>query len=589
MPGLFYFVEKTYIANKFLAMADTTFRFRVDDSNVEQVMSDIANQIERTDEDYKKLEQDATEALQAIADNTAKTSKKLDEYAGQVEKTAKKTKEAKEETGNLSRGLRTLFGNISFGGISVNDLSDSLGNLKSGLNDVKTSGKGAGDGAQSAAKGFGVLRLGAFALVAVVGAALVAAFAKFQKNLDATRVGLAQGKIALDVSITALGKWGNQLIAAATGQKSLRDAIRDARDETADFNGEIRRQIELEGRLEKQRIGLERQTKEQAAFASLQKQEIERLNLIADNTTKSFAVREAAAKKRGALSEQLGKADEKRLLTEIALTARVQGGQEQQLKTARQIADLAKEGILTTENLANRIAKTGISQADAFKKAAEIFGIIGQLGDAQETLLGIQSEAFNQAQSIRAEQAQAAAARKAEIDEATKAIQELINTTAAARVQLGDENDQIQFAYAEATAEVQRLKDEYLKLSQILKTGETAEDIERLFKPLQDIADIDFEKASFGKSLEAVTSGLERLIKVATDSVTGNIADLVSSQTAKPLADRLRADGLEAGKALAVAITQGQSLEAARQREMVTEWKEGNRVVRQIEVVGEVE
>ena len=59
-------------------MADTTFRFRVDDSNVEQVMSDIADQIERTDADYKKLEKDATEALQAIADNTAKTSKQLD-------------------------------------------------------------------------------------------------------------------------------------------------------------------------------------------------------------------------------------------------------------------------------------------------------------------------------------------------------------------------------------------------------------------------------------------------------------------------------------------------------------------------------
>lgn len=557
-------------------MADTTFRFRVDDSNVEQVMSDIADQIERTDADYKKLEQDATEALQAIADNTAKTSKQLDNYADQVDKTAKKTKEAKEETGNLSRGLRTLFGNLSFGGVSINDLSDSLGNLKNGLNDVKTSGKGAGDGAAQAAKGFGVLRLGAFALVAVVGAALVSAFAKFQKNLDATRVGLAQGKIALDVSITALGKWGNQLIAAATGQKSLRDAIRDARDETADFNGELRRQIELEGRLEKQRIGLENQTKEQAAFASLQKQEIERLNLIADNTQKSFAQREAAAKKRGALSEQLGRADEKRLLTEIALTARVQGGQEQQLKTAKQIAELAKEGTLTTENLANRIAKTGISQADAFKKAAQIFGIIGQLGDAQETLLGIQSEAFNQAQSIRAEQAQAAAARKAEIDEATKAIQELLNTTAAARVQLGDENDGIQFAYAEATAEVVRLKTEYTKLSQLLKTGETAQDIERLFAPLQQIADIDFERASFGQSLETVTTGLERLIKIATDPVTGNIADLVTSQTARPLAGRLRADGLEAGKALSAAIIQGQTLEAARQQE------KGNEAAKQL-------
>ena len=557
-------------------MADTTFRFRVDDSNVEQVMSDIADQIERTDADYKKLEQDATEALQAIAENTSKTSKQLDQYADQVEKTAKKTKEAEQETGRFGKGLKTLFGNLSLGGVSINDLSDGLEQLKGGFKDVSSSSKGAADGAANTAKSFGVLRLGALALVAVIGAALVAAFAKFQGNLDKARVGLAQAKVALDVGITALGKWGNQLIQAATGQKSLRDAIQDAKEETAGLNAEIRRQIELEGRLEKQRIGLERQAQEQAAFASLQKQEIERLNLIADNTQKSFAQRESAAKKRQALSEQIGRSDEKRLLTEIALTARVNGGQEQQLKTAKQIADLAKEGILTTENLANRIAKTGVSQADAFKRASEIFGIIGELGDAQESLLGIQSEAFNQAQSIRAEQAQATAARKAEIDEATKAIQELINTTAAARVQLGDENDQIQFAYSEATVEVVRLKDEYTKLSQLLKTGETAQDIERLFAPLQQIADIDFERASFGQSLETVTTGLERLIKIATDPVTGNISDLVSSQTAKPLAERLRANGLEAGKALSAAIVQGQTLEAARQQE------KGNEAAKQL-------
>lgn len=548
-------------------MADTTFRFRVDDSNVEATMEAIANQIERTDADYKQLEKDATEALQAIADNTAATSKKLDQYAEQIEKTAKKTKEAEQETGRFGKGLKTLFGNLSIGGVSINDLSDSLGNLKGGLKDVASSSKGAGDSAANLSKGFGVLRLGAIGLAIAVGAALVAAFSKFQKNADSLRVGLAQAKVALDVGITALGKWGNQLIKVATEGKSLRDAIRDAKTETAGFNDEIRRQIQLEGKLEKQRIGLERQTQEQAAFASLQKQEIERLNLIADNTTKSFAVREAAAKKRGALSEQIGKQDEKRLLTEIALTARVQGGQEQQLKTARQIAELSNQGILTTENLANRIAKTGVSQADAFKRASEIFGIISELGEAQESLIGIQSEAFNQAQSIRAEQAQAAAARKAEIDEATKGIQELLNTTAAARVQLGDENDQIQFAYSEATAEVVRLKDEYTKLSQLLKTGETAQDIERLFAPLQQIADIDFERASFGESLETVTTGLERLIKIAADPVTGNIADLVSSQTAKPLAERLRADGLEAGKALSAAIVQGQTLEAARQQE----------------------
>lgn len=555
-------------------MAD--FKFEIDDSQVERSMDNLAKMIEQNQAEFDQLSESGTAAFKDINQAAEKGEAEIKQYNKHLEDTANAAKKAEQETGRFGRGLKALFGNLQIGWVSLNDLSDGLQNLKGGLKDVTSSSKGASEGAAGALKSFGGLRTGALALVAVVGAALVAAFAKFQGNLDAVRVGLKQGKIALDVSINALAKWGNQLILAATGQKSLRDAIQDAKAETAGFNAELRRQIELEGRLEKQRIGLERQAQEQAAFASLQKQEIERLNLIAYNTTKSFAVREAAAKKREALSAQIGKAEEKRLLTEIAITARVQGGQEQQLKTAKQIADLAKEGILTTENLANRIAKTGISQADAFKKATEIFGIIGELGDAQETLLGIQSEAFNQAQSIRAEQAQAAEARKQEIAEATKAIQELLNTTAAARVQLGDENDAIQAAYSDATAEVERLKNEYLRLSQILRTGETAEDIERLFKPLQDIADIDFERASFGQSIEAVTTGLDRLLKAATDPLTGNIADLVSSQTATPLAERLRKDGLEAGKALGTAIVQGQQQAAAQQRE------KGNELAKQI-------
>ncbi len=76
---------------------ETTWRFKVDDSDVEQSMLRHAELVEKTDADYRQLEKDATEALQAIADNTATTSKKLDQYADQVEKTTKKTKEAEQE------------------------------------------------------------------------------------------------------------------------------------------------------------------------------------------------------------------------------------------------------------------------------------------------------------------------------------------------------------------------------------------------------------------------------------------------------------------------------------------------------------
>ena len=562
-------------------MADTTFRFRVDDTNVEAVMEGIANQIERTDADYRELEKDATEALQAIADNTAKTSKKLDEYAGQIEKTAKKTKEAEQETGRFGRGLKTLFGNLSVGGVSLNDLSDGLQNLKGGLKDVGSSSQGTSSSVAGLGKSFGGLKAGALGLVVVVGAALVAAFSKLQKNVDATRVVMAQGKAIFDVSITAVAKWGDQIFKAITGQKSLRDAIRDAKNETADFNVELRRQIELEGKIAKQSIQLERTAKEQAAFFALQKREIEALNLIADDTSKPFAQREAAAKKRFALSEQQGKAIEARLTKEIALAARIGDSQEQQAKTAKAIIELSREGILTTENLANRISKTrganAVVTTDDVKAADKIFGIINQLGDAQETLLGLQSESKNQLQGISNERKQAAEAEESRVKDLIKSYQGLLDVTAEARVQLSDDEDALaKFNLANATAAIEKMKIEYRALAKELKTGETKESIDALFQPLQDIADIDFLKADFGKSLEAVTGGLDRLLKLATNPLTGEISDLVSSQTAKPLAERLRADGLEAGKALGAAIVEAQELERKKKQE------EANQSARQL-------
>jgi len=381
---------------------ETSWKVKVDDSNVEQYLEDLAKGVDKSTEEFTQLEKAATDALQLIADNTALTNKKMDEYIKALEKSKQKGKEAAEETNKFSKGLKALFGNLSLGGVSINDLSDSLGTLKDGLKDVASSSKGTGDSAANAAKGFGVLRLGAIGLAVAVGAALVAAFTKFQKNADSLRVGLAQAGAVLNTSIIAVGKWGNELIKAATGQKSLRDAIQDAKKATADFNTELRTQIALEGKLAKQQIQLERTAKEQAAFFALQKREIEALNLIADDTNQPFAKREAAAKKRFALSEQQGKAIEQRLTKEIALTARIGTSQEQQAKTAKTIIELSRQGLLTTENLANRIAKTRGAAVpvttDDIKAAERIFGIINELGDAQESLLSLQTESKTQLQ-----------------------------------------------------------------------------------------------------------------------------------------------------------------------------------------------
>ena len=200
-------------------MADNTasFKLEVDDSQVEKAMLDLAKSVDKGQTEFTELEEAATDALSAIAANTAATNQKMDEYIKALEKSRQKGKEAAEETNKFSKGLKALFGNLSIGGVSLNDLSDGLQNLKGGLKDVASSSKGTGDSVANLSKGFGVLRLGLIGIAVLVAGAVVAAFSKFQKNADSLKVGLAQAGAVLNTSIIAVGKWGNELIKAATG------------------------------------------------------------------------------------------------------------------------------------------------------------------------------------------------------------------------------------------------------------------------------------------------------------------------------------------------------------------------------------
>ena len=417
-------------------MADTTFRFRVDDTNVEQTMEAIANQIERTDADYRQLEKDATEALQAIADNTAKTSKQLDNYADQVEKTAKKTKEAEQETGRFGRGLRSLLSNINIGGKNLGDLADGFDNLKNSSKGAGGNIESAGGSAGKFTKVIGVAKLGLLAVAAVIVGVVAAAFAKFQGNLDRGRILGAQFKVGLDVSLKAIGTWGNALIKTVTGQQKFSEAIAEAREETKGFNKELREQIKLEGQLEKQLIDLERQQKIQSASKELQRQEIERLNLIADDETKTFKTRLSAAQKRQSLASETGKLEERNALKLIALNSRVAGSEEGQLKRARRIVEGVKNQTITFEELAKQISKTGISEVEAFKKAEEVLKNIETLGDVQEQLFTLQSESQNQATQIRNEARNAAEQQQKAIDAAKNRMSDLLRVAVDADAQL---------------------------------------------------------------------------------------------------------------------------------------------------------
>lgn len=546
-------------------MADTVFRFRVDDTNVEQVMESIANQIERTDADYKQLEKDATEALQAIADNTAATSKKLDQYAEQVEKTAKKTKEAEQETGRFGRGLKTLFGNLSVGGVSLNDLSDGLQNLKGGLKDVSSSSKGAADGAASVGKSFGGLKTGALALVVVVGAALVAAFSKFSKNTDFVRAKVAGIKAGFGEAITTLGVWGNKLIEVIRGQKGLRDALQEAKKETAGWTDEVRKAADQAERLEQRQIKLERQTQIFNAAYKFQRGELEKLSIQAEKFNDL-----QANTKRQKISQGLDKENIRLAEERLGILLNQNAATKEGAKNIRDVVKAASSGEFfgkdaEFQKLIENVR--GITEGTGAALATNVLAAVEEYGDLTETITEQQSEIQSQRQSIIAANKQAEKERDERISSAKKRLSELLRIAVDADAQIEGAGRIAAQNFANATDEINKMEEEYIALSKLIGSKETEEQIRANFDGLREIAKIDFIKADFGKSLEAVTNGFDKLLKKVTDPITGNIADLVTSQTAKPLTERLRADGLEAGKALGKAITEGQAQQAAIDKE----------------------
>lgn len=538
---------------------DTSWKVKVDDSDVERYLEDLAKGVDKSTDEFTQLEKAATDALQLIAQNTALTNQKMDEYIKALEKAKQKGKEAAEETGRFGKGLKALFGNLSLGGVSINDLSDSLGNLKGGLKDVASSGRTAGNDMANLGKGFGVLRLGVIGVVVAVGVALVAAFTRFSKNADALRAKLAGAKAGFLEVANVAGVYGNKLLEVIKGNKGLRDALQEAKRETKGWTDEVRKAADQAERLEQRQIKLERQTQLFNATYKFQRGELEKLSIQAEKFNDL-----QANTKRQKISQGLDKENIRLAEERLGILLNQNNATEKGIKNVREVVAAVKSGrfIGDDEGLQKFVESLrGIREGTGAALTTQVLAAVEEYGDLTETIQEQQSEIQSQRQSIVSALEQQRKDREAALAAAVKRANELLALTVDAEAQIGGAGRVAAQEFANATDEIIKFQEEYTVLAKQLKTGETEADIEALFQPLKDIAAIDFEKASFGQSLETVTTGLDRLIKIATDPLTENIADLVTSQTAKPLADRLRENGLEAGKALGKAIQQGQAIQ----------------------------
>jgi len=344
--------------------------------------------------------------------------------------------------------------------------------------------------------------------------------------------------------------------------------------ETKGWTDELKKAVDQAERLEQRQIKLERQTQLFNATYKFQRGELEKLSVLAEKTNDL-----QANTKRQKISQNLDKESIRLAEERLGILLNQNNATEKGVKNVRSVVEAVKSGrfIGDDEGLQKFIESLrGIREGTGAALTTQVLAAVEEYGDLTETITEQQSEIQSQRQSIIAANKQAEKERDERVNSAKKRISELLRIAADADAQIESPGRVAAQNFANATDEINKMEEEYIALSKLIGSGETEEEIRAQFNGLREIAKIDFEKADFGKTLEAVTNGLERLTKAATDPITGNIADLVSSQTAKPLAERLRADGLEAGKALSAAIVQGQALEAARQQE------KGNEAAKQL-------
>lgn len=397
------------------------YKWTVDDTDVVAAAEKFVRLIDTAIAESADFEAAFQKALDTGSDDIKKLAKDVQDFTKRQQDSAAAAKQQEEGMKRLKASIGNALKDVKVFGVSLGDVTDRLTGAQKNLSGFAGGLRGAAKGAGLARGAVLALGAGAIAALAAILAPVILALTKFQDNLDKIRVITAQVNTAISVFTDRLAGAGQVIIDFFSGELSLSEATDKLKGSFSGLNQELSEAVALTKELEEAQIRLEKETSIVATRYALQRSEIEKLKLIAEDTTKSLAEREKAAQEAFAIESGLVE-QQNRILRESAAN---------QLRSLGQSASQAEQAVDGIINLV-RDADANLSDAQIFDlirdqlgitsstnaEAEKFLGIIRQIGEGQESSLTRQIELNNKINSLRDE-----AARRAE--EERKRVQAL--------------------------------------------------------------------------------------------------------------------------------------------------------------------
>lgn len=463
MPKRFLTVKKE------IEMDEIGTKIIYDTSDFVKNITDQINRMELAKKSSDELADAVKKSIQDQVDSLESLGAAEKKQVNETKQVIQSKKDLLELRKKESSALREEVGNISILGKSMREWSQSFGRVNTIINtNIKILGKFK----------LALLGTGIGAIVVALGS-MIAYLTKTQAGIDKVTKVTAQFGAAIRVIIDRFKKlgenllngnffkkvgdrmvkfWKNPIKTIREDLKGLKDGFKEVKDEIAE---EVKKTGELQNAKTKLR-DLERQIRIETAE---QRKEIKRLNLIAEDTTKTYEERLKAAKAAGAIErnvikDQIKAEDERiRILSETMAMSDNLAAQEDELAEAR-----IKRAELETASLEMQTTINNKLNTIMAERARVIAAMNQAYQDGYDAMMQ-QIEDFDYDHGLLGDSDKLAKEREVAI----KALENQKEAMLELARQTGNSGDDIEDAYDEL---IKKTEEYYLKQRQVYKVAE---------------------------------------------------------------------------------------------------------------------
>ena len=473
--------------------------------------------------------EEMSESAKGFDEQLLETLESMNDYLRGVDKAQKENKKASFTWVDAAK-------NVKIFGVNLGDVAEKLEKKREGL---KENQKGVG-GLTKAWSGFNkVLAASIIGVILLAISSLAAVLTKTQKGIDFARVAMAGFGAVIDVLVGRLISFGSAIISFFSGD--FEEAGEQLKKTFSGVGEELIKVTKNALALERALIEVEKAELRLRARRAATNVELKALNLLVEDTTKSYKAREEAAVKAYELEAVLIEQEKANSLRRLAILF----GEAEVTEDVLKKIELAKAGII-------ELGSIGLTESKELD-AAGIVEELERLSAAEAASLEVRTTVNNKLNIIRDEQrrkAQEAIEKQKELNKAyedeIKALEARIRANAAAvlkereEVASGEEriklaNKRIDIEKKSALAELDILEEKIREKAKKAKKEFTQE--QEFIKLRQEVSE-QFEREKVRVELAVLGEEFER--KAAADK-----ARFEQEKTTQEKIRELRLKGIE--------------------------------------------